>query len=357
MGARGTGPGLILAFFASAGLGSVAIAQTPGDPSPGSSAATPAGSSVTPLAPRSSAGPEPVVPPEGSPPPVGDVLTGEAKRDYETARFLFDNGDYARARLRFESAYRASKEPRLLWNAAACEAKQFHYGVAINLVHRYLAEGYRVITSEDRERARAFLRAAERMTVALRIRCNVRDASVYLDGELWGETPLGDQFRVDPGRHEVVVKKAGFENTIRTIMVGSTDHDLQVTLREIGREGRILIRAHWRDDIFLDGKWVGRGTWMNLVPTGPHAVRVSRPGARPRETVVPVAETRIRIVELSAKRKAKAHSGGIPFWLWLAGGAVVTSAAATGVYFLARPSEEPELPAGSAGSVELPLGR
>ena len=77
----------------------------------------------------SSSAPEPA-----PPPPIVQLLTGDAKRDYESARLLYDNGDYAGASVKFQSAYELSRaqnskwegDPRLLWNAAPGE----HLGAA-----------------------------------------------------------------------------------------------------------------------------------------------------------------------------------------------------------------------------------
>jgi hypothetical protein len=206
-------------------------------------------------------------------------LAGSAKQDYEAGRALHDKGDYARALVKFQSAHQASNDPRLLWNMAACEVKRFRYGKAITLIRRYLDSGSPLIKPEDQQRAQAFLEAAQQMTVALQVESNVAGARVYLDGELVGTVPLAPNVRVDPGRHEVVIKQAGYADYTETIIVGSADHRVTATLQPIVRQGRVVVRAGRGDRIELDGVVVGTGTWEGVVRSGPHSLRVTAPGA------------------------------------------------------------------------------
>jgi hypothetical protein len=284
---------------------------------------------------------------------VGETLTGPAKQDYESGRALFDKGDYTRALVKFRSAYTASGDPRLLWNAAACEAKRFRYGKAMALVHRYLDSGSPLITPKDIERAKAFLKAAEPMTVALHVKSNEPGAQAYLDGEPLGATPLRSGTRVDPGSHEIVVKKEGFTDYSERVMIGSADRTVNAELSPIEREGRLVVRAGTGDAIMLDGRFVGMGTWQGSVPSGPHTLRVTAPDKRPFESQLVSRDGETRTVEVTLDPAV--DSAGLPSWLWIAGGAVLAAGAATAGYFLFKPSEEPPGPKGSIATVELPL--
>jgi tetratricopeptide (TPR) repeat protein len=70
-------------------------------------------------------------------PPLAETLVGDAKQDYDAGKSLFEAGDYAGALSKFQSASRASGDPRLFWNQAVCERAMQHYARAIALVHRY----------------------------------------------------------------------------------------------------------------------------------------------------------------------------------------------------------------------------
>ena len=53
--------------------------------------------------------------------PLGDALSGEAKAEYDAARILFGDDDFAGALVKFERAFEFSGDLRLLWNMAVCE--------------------------------------------------------------------------------------------------------------------------------------------------------------------------------------------------------------------------------------------
>src|ERR1700733_6393409 len=55
------------------------------------------------------------------PKPLSATLTGQAKADYDGGVLLYQDGDHATALQKFQHAYDVSKDPRLLWNVAACE--------------------------------------------------------------------------------------------------------------------------------------------------------------------------------------------------------------------------------------------
>src|SRR5882672_5796822 len=82
-----------------------ALAQTLSDPSSAPAPEEPAASAASTSGPR----------------PLAESLEGEAKRAYELGCLLYDNGDYAGALVRFESARKASADARLLWNVAVCQ--------------------------------------------------------------------------------------------------------------------------------------------------------------------------------------------------------------------------------------------
>src|SRR5688572_14149804 len=67
---------------------------------------------------------------------LGETLTGQAKQDYEAAKLLFTDGDHAGALIKFQAVFDTSKDPRLLWNLAACHKSLRHYASAIGLLRQ-----------------------------------------------------------------------------------------------------------------------------------------------------------------------------------------------------------------------------
>ena len=285
-----------------------------------------------------------------APPPLSDVLTGHAKRDYEAARLLFDVGDYAGALARFLNAARVSNDPRLLWNAAACEMKLRHYAKALGLVRRYLDSQSPLITAAAARNARSFLEAAELLTVRLHVESSEADALVYVDGELMGAVPLGPSAALDLGRHEIVVKKEGFFDFNQTLTVtGSADLLVRAELRPLPR--RAGAPGVMRADGPYPGAAASRRTWEGSAPIGPHSAQITAPGLRPVVPRIAVLEQQSGVVESTL------DSGGIPTWVWIVGGSVLLAGAATFGYFILKPSEASSggSAEGSIATVQLPL--
>jgi HEPN domain-containing protein len=278
------------------------------------------------------------------PPTIIELLTGDAKRDYESARLLYDNGDYAGASVKFQSAYELSRaqnskwegDPRLLWNAASCEKNLRNYARAVSLVRRYLESRSPLVTPEGERAARAFLAAAEPLTAPLVVEANVPDALVYLDDKLLGKTPLDGSVRVDLGPHRLLVKKGDHTDYVESFTIyGAEELRITAVLRRIERRGVLVVRASPGDRIALDGVLLGVGRAEASLRSGSHLLRVTAPGARPFEERVEVTEQGTRTLDVVLERESA--TSGVPGWVWAAGGSLATGLLMTGGYFLFAP--------------------
>jgi hypothetical protein len=302
----------------------------------------------------------------GAPPPaLGDTLAGDAKEAYEAGRRLYESGDYPGALAKFQSASRASGDPRLLWNAAVCERAMQHYARAVVLVRRYLDSHSRLITPEAAHNAQLFLDAAEPLTARLDVQSNERDAMVFVDDEPLGGVPLGPGARIDAGTHRVTVKKRDFNDyTVVLTVTGSAEVHVTAPLGAIVHQGRVVVRAGGADIIAVDGVAVGVGTWRSPLPSGPHSIAVTAPGSRPFEWQIVVAENQTRAIDLNAvdvttaasNRASAPSSAGIPTWVWLVAGGVLAAGVITAGFVALKSPDPPTGPMeGSVGLVQLPL--
>lgn len=277
---------------------------------------------------------------EGAPPPsLADRLTGDAKEAYEAGRRLYESGDYSGALEKFQSASRASGYSRLLWNAAVCERAMQHYARAIALVRRYLASHSSFITPEAERDARDFLAAAETRTAPFDVQASEEGASVTVDGEPQGSTPLAADTRIDLGTHRVTVTKDGFVEygTTRTVVSSEPVHLTAILTPVAPPEGRLAVRAGPGDAIAVDGTPMAIGAWTGPLPFGPHIVRVTEPNSTPFESEVVVDEAQTRSVDVTLRPLRR--RSGLPAWAWVAGGAVLAAGAVTACYFAFKTSE------------------
>ncbi len=282
-------------------------------------------------------------------PPLSDSLSGEAKTLYDVGRILYRDGDYSGALGKFRRAHELSHDARLLWNMAGCEKNLRHYTRVLPLVDRYLTEGGDRLTTDDREKAKAFAAAIRAFVGELTIRADGDDtvsAAIAIDDEEAGTVPA-EALLVDQGKRRIRVTKQGFRGLEQSIDVeGGGRHELRVRLER--EAGQLTVRAREADAIVVDDRPVGRGTWTGTLPAGRHVVAVSASGRRGRKTEVRIADRETKDLALETEPQ------GLPVWpFWLGGGALAAGALAVGGYFVLRP-EEPAPVSGSLGLYQVP---
>jgi hypothetical protein len=281
----------------------------------------------------------------GPPPPLTESLTGAAKDEYEAARLLYQDGDYAGAKLKFERAHELSKDARLLWNMAAAEKNLRHYASVLRLLDRYLAEGGELLTPTDRADAQSVIDTVKSFVAKLTIEVNEAGAEVSIDDQVVGTSPLAEPVLVDMGTRRIRVEKAGFKSHVENKKLpGGGEVRVQVKLSPDRHEGTLRVVAGSGDTIRVDGKVVGKGQWEGKLPSGAHTLSVSASGKRTFQTDVVVSDdqTRTERVQLEAEAAAgdpmRDRDSGPP-WAWIGAGAALAVGIGVGAYFLLRDDE------------------
>jgi hypothetical protein len=156
-------------------------------------------------------------PVQAAPPPkrptLSQVLKGQALERYETARQDFKASRFQQALAGFADAHALAGDPRLLWNAAACQRKLERNAEALRSIDRYLEAGAQ-LSAEELEEARRAQVAVRALVAIVRITTTPPDAAISLDGSpLEGAATAG--IYVEPGRHAFHFAKAGHEALLR----------------------------------------------------------------------------------------------------------------------------------------------
>jgi hypothetical protein len=278
-------------------------------------------------------------------PPLSDALTGDAKADYDSGKLLYGDGDFAGALVKFGAAHDKSKDARLLWNMAAAEKNLRHYAKALALVRRYQAEGGALLTDADKNDAAELIKVIEPLTAKLRLKVSEPGASVTIDDDVIGQTPV-EPVTVDIGTRRVQVTKPEFEPFTKDVPVGgAAEIALDVALVKIVHEGKLIVRAPADSTISIDGKVVGTGTYTATLPSGGHSLRVTAPKMLPYQSELYIQDKQTREVPVTLQPEP---SKGLPLWAWLAGGAVVAGGlVAGGIAAFGNPSDKYEGPSGT----------
>ena len=290
--------------------------------------------------------------PEGStpaaPPSLHDTLSGAAQDEYDSGRILFDNGDYAGALVKFQHAFDLSSDPRLLWNMGACEKNLRHYARLLRLIDRYLHDGGSTLTDAQREDANTVARTVRALVSTLRLTVNVADASVFVDGEKQGTTPMMEPLLLDLGERRLRVSKAGYKDQELVLHVaGASEIPVTVALEKQPVKSQFAIGASPSSAaIHLDGVVVGTGSWQGAVTAGRHTLLVTASGMADRATDVVLAEGESRSVDVALERE----SGGSALLWWIGGGVLAAAGLGVGGYFLFH-SSQPSVGAPTRGTI------
>jgi hypothetical protein len=156
-----------------------------------------------------------------APLPLAQSLHGAAKDAYTTATALFKLGDFTMAEAKYKEAYDLEKDPRLVFDMAVCERGLHHYARMAALLRRFKDEAAANISDEDRGKVDDALAAIPKYIGQVTVSVDGAGASVTVDGEAAGVTPLAAPVSLDPGKHTVVVRKEGYVTVERPISVAA----------------------------------------------------------------------------------------------------------------------------------------
>ena len=303
---------------------------------------------------------------QGSPPAgrLSDTLTGEAKNDYEAAKILYADGDFAGSALKFHQAYLLSSDPRLLWNEAAAEKNQRHYARVEALIREYVAKGG-ATTDAERADAQALIETVRAFIADVRVNSNQDGANVFIDDVQVGTTPLAAPLRVDMGSRRVRVIKPGFKEFARNVdIVGGGQSVVDAQLSAEAHEGTLRVIGGAGTTIRIDGKMVGMGQWQGTLTSGVHSVEITADHKLPYRSDSLVQDGELSTVQVTLQDEpssapAAAQASSNNSWLWIAGGAVLAAGLGVGAYFALKPDNQgPPAPIeGTIGSVQLSLFR
>ena len=154
----------------------------------------------------------------------------EARRHFERALELADNGIYAEAAAEFERAYQIAPRPTVLFNLAQMYVALDKPVLAIETFKRYLAQAGPLITAERRAQVEEALAKQAARVGLLAIETDVAGAAVRVDGAPVGTTPLSSPICVSIGVHTVSAVRDGFHDVEESITVTSAETKVRLIL-------------------------------------------------------------------------------------------------------------------------------
>jgi hypothetical protein len=295
---------------------------------------------------------------------LAETLTGDAKNEYEAAKILYADGDFAGSALKFHHAYLLSGDARLLWNEAAAEKNQRHYARVEALIREYVQKGG-ATTEAEKADAQALIETVRAFIADLNVTSNENGANVYVDDVQLGSTPLPAPLRIDMGLRRVRVVKTGFKEFSQNVeIVGGGQSTIDAQLTAQTHQGTLRVVGGPDSTIRVDGKVVGIGQWQGTLSSGVHSVEISADRKLPYRADSLVQDGELSTVQVTLQDEPNSSPVFVQrtsnnTWLWVAGGAVLAAGLGVGAYFVLKPDHQgPPAPLeGSIGSVQLDLLR
>jgi hypothetical protein len=134
----------------------------------------------------------------------------EARRRFEEGVAAYDAGQYEASRIAFAQAYALEPIPALLINLGHAELKTARYVEGARHIAQALREAE--IGLGERRAAERALESAEVHVARLKVAVNIDGASIRVDGQDIGSSPIIYVWHLEPGEHRIRGSKEGFES-------------------------------------------------------------------------------------------------------------------------------------------------
>lgn len=157
----------------------------------------------------------------------------KSKEYFERGIILYKAGDYKGALENFLTSYDLRPHPKLKYNIGLCYLKLGYTARALNEWQGFISKEKYDIEPEIADSLSEIMATVVVTVGRLFVAVDVDGADVTVDGESFGESPLGRPVFVEPGKHVVTVTGPG--GAVRekgvTLGVGET-REIHVTLAE-----------------------------------------------------------------------------------------------------------------------------
>ena len=166
--------------------------------------------------------------------PAGADSKEEAKRHFDRALELVDEGGFEEAVIEFKRAYDLTPHYMVLFNLGQAYVGLGSPVEAVDTLKRYLEEGGDRIQPDRRAAVEAEIKRQQARIARLTITAKPDGGTVWVDEKEAGVTPLTAPVRVGIGRHVVLVRREGYLPSEKRITVaGEEKRSLHFDLKPV----------------------------------------------------------------------------------------------------------------------------
>lgn len=239
---------------------------------------------------------------------VREELPAEAQLAWDRALELFQAKKWDGAQAEFMQAYRISKNPRVLFNVAMTAKAAGNYTRAIELFQQELAEGAGRISKQEEQRINDEIQGLGDFVSTLTIEVSEPGATITIDGENVGVSPLAKAVPVTVGTHKVQATKAGYTTATESVLIAGKVPGKATLKLEANQKTEVIeveVQGATSAIVKIDGKEVGTAPYKGrvLVSAEPHLIEASAAGFVGTSQTVLIKEGEPRKVSLLLARE------------------------------------------------------
>jgi tetratricopeptide (TPR) repeat protein len=133
----------------------------------------------------------------------------DAKKHFEAGLALFNSEDFRGAAVEFEESIRLYKTKSAIFNLANCYKGLKRYSESLASLKLLEGEFGSSIDAEMKKAIATIRQEIESTTGTLEVRVDKPGASIFVDGEIVGKSPMPVPVLLGPGYHEIKAEKEG----------------------------------------------------------------------------------------------------------------------------------------------------
>ncbi len=202
-----------------------------------------------------------------------------AQAHYTTGLARIEAEDYAGAADAFKASVNLFPTKEGYFNLANCYKAVDDYASALSTVEEMKITFNKDLNKKWKKDLEAFESSIRALIAYLSVTVNLEGASVLLDGELIGKSPVKAPLMVGIGQHEITVSMTGFQTESSKVKLRSGEQgSVSVELREAPSSVTVVSDINGAA-VYVDGKLTGSAPLVDHpVSPGSHTISVTHPG-------------------------------------------------------------------------------
>jgi hypothetical protein len=265
---------------------------------------------------------------------ANDPQMVEAKRHFDQAVALFNDGDFGGALAEFEASYKIRPSAGVLYNIGLTQKALYRYDEALVSLRKYLVDGQK-IPKDKRAEVTQLITEIQALLANVTFAVQPAGTVVTLDGRTLGQAPSLGSYGVAAGMHTFEFAADGYKPAKQELkVVAGQPLTLTVSLEKIPTTGkvRVVVKPPLAE-VIIDDKPRGPGPVELELPLGGHTLAVQHAGytSYQGELVVTAGQSREVPIELTKPILVKRGHWYEKWYFWVPVTAVVAGAVATGV--------------------------